>query len=410
MKHLGEKSGEPLASRFTGAQRRGGDIESLRHILGHARATTTIDLYGSLSMENMQSTTLASRVNTSRTRSPNSNLMRNPYNSNRRSRLHRDPTGSPHFRLQPRHHRILLLLYHIRYATAELLAILYESGAGAGGKRVRNDLGDLYHAGYAERWYYPSRFSGFGSEQYVYTITPRGARFVLPAALYTRESRSIWHRSQRKAASTIPHRLAISELHLILSLGCTDSPRLVRFDRDQIRSLTFTVRLPLHDRDTTIRPDAGVVFEWPDGGKALYLVEIDISHRNRVRASRRFEAYHTYLTTHARDLKRAFHVDAAAALFIGDSCERADYLRRLARATFGRTPRRDRPHTLFWAIEHWHETAMVADRRYALERPRRMILPPAHILNSQTVRTLEGRERRLFPQPSPSQPTSSALH
>jgi integrase/recombinase XerD len=34
----------------------GGDIESLRNILGHAHATTTIDLYGSLSMDDIQTT------------------------------------------------------------------------------------------------------------------------------------------------------------------------------------------------------------------------------------------------------------------------------------------------------------------------------------------------------------------
>src|SRR5580765_3513033 len=109
-------------------------------------------------------------------------------NIRHRSRLRRDPSGHLRLRLQPRHLRILLLLYHIRYATAEILAILYEAGDGAGSKRLRNDLGNLYHAGFAERWYHSSQLPGLGSTQYVYAITSRGARAILPQARYAHES------------------------------------------------------------------------------------------------------------------------------------------------------------------------------------------------------------------------------
>ncbi len=329
--------------------------------------------------------------------------------SHRRCRLRRAPSGQ--FQLRPRHHRILALLYHIRYATAEILGLLYEAGTGAGSKRVRNDLGDLYHAGYAERWYYPSHFSGFGSEQYIYAIAPRGARAILPSELYTRESSSLWHRAQRKATSTIPHRLALSKLHAIFAVGCSNSPKMLNFFRDQTHPhLKITVRLPGDDRSATIRPDAGVVFKWPDGRKTLYLVEIDLTHRNRARATHRFQAYHVYLTRHATELKRRFQVDGAAALFIGDSSERARHLRQLALPIFGQTARRRRPRVLFWATEHWHEVRMVSDKRYRSDRPRKVMLPPAITLSRETVRTLEDRQRRLFPQPSSSQVSQSKVH
>lgn len=71
VKHVGELAGvrhpdpdsdgaiTPHLFRHTFARhwkQAGGDIESLRNILGHAHATTTIDLYGSLSMDDIQST------------------------------------------------------------------------------------------------------------------------------------------------------------------------------------------------------------------------------------------------------------------------------------------------------------------------------------------------------------------
>ncbi len=330
-------------------------------------------------------------------------------NASRRRRLRRVPPTR--FRLQPRHTRILILLYHIRYATAEILALLYAAGSGAGSKRVRNDLGDLYHAGYAERWYYPSHVSGFGSEQYVYAITTRGARAVLPPRLYTAQASSLWHRAQKKAASTIPHRLAISKLHAILAVGCTGTPEMTTFLRDQTHpDLRVSVRLPGESRRTTIQPDAGAVLAWPDGRKTLYLVEIDLTHRNRSRATRRFQAYHAYLTAHAAELKRRFGVDGAAALFVGDSRRRADHLREMARDVFVKTPRRRRPRVLFWATEHWHEVVLIADSRYETARPRKAIRAPGRILSERTVRTLEGQERQLFPQAPSSQAEGTALH
>lgn len=198
---------------------------------------------------------------------------------------------------------------------------------------------------------------------------------------------------------------------MVFAVGCTGNPKMERFYRDQAHELRLTVRLPGHHRDTTIQPDAGVVFAWPDGRKTLYLVEIDLTHRNRARSGRRFQAYHTLLKTRAAELESRFHVDAAALLFVGDSRDRADHLRRLARDIFSRTPRRRRPPVLFWSVDHWHEFRMVADSRYQSERPRRIILPPADILNRETVRTLQGRDRRLFPsissQPFPSPPRRS---
>lgn len=324
--------------------------------------------------------------------------MLTPSKPRRRCRLRRASSASRFFQIQPRHLRILLLLYHIRYATAEILAILYEAGGSTGSKRVRNDLGDLYHAGYAARWHYPSRSAGFGSEQYVYAITPRGARAILPNTLYARESSSLWHRSQPKAPSTIPHRLAISELHTIFAVGCSDTPRMERFYRDHAHELRIKVRLSGHDGTTTIQPDAGVVFQWPDGRRTLFLVEIDLTHRNRARAVRRFQAYHAYLTSRDAELKSQFHVDGAALLFVADSHDRADHLRRLAQDVFAQTPRRRRPSIFFWGVECWHEIAMVADGRYMDARPRRVMRPPGAILDAPTVRTLDGRARQLFPQ------------
>ena len=67
--------------------------------------------------------------------------------------------------LLPSHRRILELLVEYRYLTPRLLSVPYgklDGRDGRGLKYIQNQLGELYHHGYLERFYRSQRPTGYG--------------------------------------------------------------------------------------------------------------------------------------------------------------------------------------------------------------------------------------------------------
>ncbi len=310
-------------------------------------------------------------------------------------RTHRSPEGLGEFRLLPSHRNILRLLFHFRYGTTELIGRAYEALRGRGQSLVRHELGRLYHAGYAERFYHSERPPGVGSSQYVYTLTPKGAREVLDSEDYSAHRQQVYNRQRSK--SNVPHCLAISTLQLILELGCRD-PEVMEFSADQEHQDTrVKVALPESGEEVVVWPDARVAFEWATGGRSLYLFEVERSHKNRQRTMRRISAYAAYLTDHLEAVKAAHSVDGVVVVFVADTDQRCVLLRRAAEDAVGGYGRQKRPMMLFWSMENWYRSSPnKVERMPRGVSSRRALIEPQEIISSETFVTFEGKLRPLF--------------
>ncbi len=313
----------------------------------------------------------------------------------RRSPLARDSRGLEDPHLKPSHRLILELLYHYRYATAEILGIAYEAERGRGQKKVRNELSTLFHSGLVERTFFPTGPAGHGSEQYVYTLTTHGARALLDPETFTEVRTRVYNRSREKSVATIPHRIAISTLQLILDHG-EPGPALVDFTSDQ-EDPSARIRVRLDGRFMTFQPDATAVLEWPNGKRSAFFFEIERTHKNRARTDRRFRAYQSYLVEHLQGMRERLDVHGAVAVFVGDTSKRASRLQRIARQALGDLSRRRRPLLYFWHMETWYRSNVVQDPRDPDRVARRQSLAhPRDVLAGSSVLTLEAKERPLF--------------
>ena len=295
----------------------------------------------------------------------------------RRFPLARDARGLERLRLKPSHRLILSLLFRYRYATTEILALAYEAERGRGQKKVRNELGTLFHAGFVERTFFPTRPAGYGSDQYVYTLTTHGARTLLDPESFAEARTRIYNRCREKSVATIPHRIAVSTLELILDYGEL-GPELVDFTSDQ-EDPSARLRTKLDGRLVTFRPDATAIFEWPNGKRSAFFFEIERSHKNRGRTRRRFRAYQSYLVDHLDDVRKRFDVNGAVAVFVGDTTQRASRLQRTALHVLGEVSRRRRPLLYFWDMESWYRTNQAHDLRH-----------PDRIVQRRSLRTPAG--------------------
>lgn len=310
-------------------------------------------------------------------------------------RTHRAPEVLGDFKLQPSHRLMLELLLHYRYGTTELIGHAYNALRGRGLSAVRHELGRLYHAGYLERFYYSENPSGIGSSQFVYTLTPQGARAILSPDDYGAVRQQVYNRLRAKA--NVPHCLAISTLQLILDLGCS-GPEILEFSADQEHQDTrVKVNLPPSGEEVVVWPDASALFQWPNGGRSLYLFEVERTHKNRQRTRRRIGAYASYLTENLEPLRQGRGIDGAVVVFVADTDRRCLLLRQAAEDTLGELGRQRRPMMLFWSMENWYQALAQRDPRLPDQRAvRRVLAPPKQILSQSTFVTFEGKLRPLF--------------
>lgn len=309
---------------------------------------------------------------------------------------------APGLRLSQSHKEILHHIVTYRYLTPRLLAVAYGHGEreGRGLKHIRHELPRLHAAGYVARFNPSRQLVGFSNEELVYTATLKGARAVLDDETYEERRRQIFARS-RRPKTNYQHQLGVSALQLILSLGAKPQGfQVVQFlpERD-----TAAVEIPAYDADgrrTRFYPDATAIFRFPaTGQETLYLFEFDLAPKNTARLARRFQAYQTYLTTRADELRRRYRVNGVVVVFIGPTHDDVVGLLRLAQQTL-QASRRARPLFLFWNAEDWW-TSVELRRRQKRTDPEerrwtvRVLRDPADILAEEALGSLGVPARKL---------------
>jgi hypothetical protein len=280
--------------------------------------------------------------------------------------------------------RVLELLAHYRYLSADLVAHAYSAKHGRGEKHARNLLGGLFHNGFVRRYYHATRPAGDGGDSYVYSLGPSGARLVLADDEWAAQRASIYRRGELK--ENYDHQLAVSILQLILEHG--EQPwELEDFLADhETQDAQFMVDVPGLGR-RTIWPDAEVVLRLANGARVLYMFEIDRSRRSHRRTDERFRGYSALLS--GRSLERirvARGVTGVVVVFVepGPAKVRSMILRAHNLAAAGAIPP-PRPNFLFWNSETWFEQ----------DGERRRLRIPSQILAEESVLALNGKRRRL---------------
>jgi hypothetical protein len=316
----------------------------------------------------------------------------------RRPRTHATALDQP-FTLTASHAKMLEALHRYRYLTAPLLGVAYgaENGDGRGLKHVRNELGRLFHHGYVAR--HPTPLSGHGSEQYVYTLSKRGARAILEEADYAAARHHVYNRESPQRH--YEHHIALSTLQLILDLGGQDWT-LARFRSDERRE---RFRAALGDgREVPVQPDAWATIRHRDGQQTLYLFEVDLASKNNARTEDRCAAYALHLTRELDRLKKREGVNNAVAVFVEPDEDQIKRMLTVSIRTFATLglSRRSAPLFLFWNMEDWFEPKEFTRRQHvgtAAERTRRWTVPwlrsPREILTEPSLANVRGESRLL---------------
>ncbi len=312
----------------------------------------------------------------------------------RKPRSHASALDEP-FALALSHRRMLQALYRYRYLTAPLLGLVYgaESGTGRGLKHVRNELGRLFHHGYVVRHSAPP--SGHGSEQFVYTLTKRGAQAILDDEEYAVVRHQVYNREapQRHYA----HHVAISTLQVLLELGGAPwSVESFSSDHEDPKRTQVRVALP-SGSSATVWPDASVVIRFPNEQQALYLFEIERTRKQNPRTDDRFRAYAAHLAAGLERIKERHRVNNAVAVFVVPTEEDLRRLSARALEVLRAEAPQPRPMFLFWNMESWYseETVQRTRNGRADVAVVRGLRPPAEVLAEENVTNIAGKPRRL---------------
>jgi len=310
--------------------------------------------------------------------------------------------------LLPSHHTILEILTDYRYLTPRLLSIPYGTRNGRDGrglKYIQNQLGDLYHHGYVQRFYRSQRPSGYGSDQMVYVATHKGARAVSSPTDYMLERRALYNRAKQRAS--YEHHLGVSVLQMILELA-TKRWQLLEFIPDEERDQSRKLETLVNGEPTGFWPDASALIRFPDDTKdpgdqqTLYLFELDLARRSNARMRDRFLAYANHSRDRRQELaglrkdKKTVPYNNVVTVFIAPTAIDRKRHRNLANQSL-RTWSGKRPLFLFWSYEDWWDQLELSTTRDGQERTWKVpvLRKPERILDRDTIQTLGGDNRRL---------------
>lgn len=301
----------------------------------------------------------------------------------RKPRSHPVPDSRP-LAITASRRRVLELLAHYRYLSADLVGRAYSAGNGRGEKHARNLLGGLFHNGLVRRYYHATRPAGEGGDPYVYSLGPDGARVVLAHKEWVAERASIYRRGEEK--QNYDHHLAVSILQLILEHG-KQSWELEEFTSDhEDQDSQVVVEVPgLGKR--TLWPDAQAILRLPNGARALYMFEVDRSRRSHRRTDERFRGYGALVSGRSLEkIRAARRVTGVVVVFVEPGAEKVRnlILRSHGLIADGTIPP-PRPHFLFWDSEAWFER----------DAERRRLRAPNQILAEDSLLALNGKRRQL---------------
>jgi hypothetical protein len=286
--------------------------------------------------------------------------------------------------ITPSRRRVLELLARYRYLSADLLGHAYSTRNGRGEKHARNLLSGLFHNHLVRRYYHPTRPAGDGSDQYVYSLGPDGARAVMARDEWLAQRAAIYRRGEEKRI--YDHLLAVSTLQLILEHG-RQPWELEEFVSDhEDQEAHYVVDVPGLGKQK-LWPDAEAIVRFPNGARALYLFEVDRAHRSHRRTDQRFRGYAALMTGRSSDkIKTARGVTGIVAVFVepGAAKVRSLIIRAHGLMTGGTIPP-PRPLFLFWNSDAWFE------KHDGGRRLRRA----TEILADDSVLGLNGKRRQL---------------
>jgi hypothetical protein len=297
---------------------------------------------------------------------------------------------------------VLRLLYRYRYLTRELLEPVYAAERGGRGERqLRDHLTQLWRYGYVERFYRPAE-SGWGSQQYVYALRAEGAHLVLPPAEWAVVRRRVHNRLRRR--SDYEHALAVSLVRVLWDLGAPTfadrfKTKLYWQDKEGEKAHPvnrFVVRLG--SQRVTIDPDstALVAFRERNYYRPVF-IEVERTHKNAERLTRRFKAYEALLTDQRAVATTVFQREAGIspekglALFVGADEAHRDRLLALARATVRPyTSHRAAPEMWFLALTDLVDRHVAGDVQGGREIVRETLIPPADLFTRRHAIRLDG--------------------
>ncbi len=309
--------------------------------------------------------------------------------------------------------RILEELLEYRYLTSELLVMLYEARRGRGGSHVRHQLTRLWHHGYVERF---SRRADAGSSQYVYTLSVKGARVVVPGEEWSDARHKVYNVAKPKA--DYEHVLATSLLKVLWYLGSPSQSDVFLTeeywnDKESSRKETKNEFRTRVDRENVyIRPDTTVLIEHKQGDFFRpYFFEIERTHKNYDRLRERLRAYSWLLGDDGRfEVDRVFakhtglHPSTGFVVFIAASQAHAARLREAAQLVVGETDvtRKERPQMWFSSLDVLFRKDVLRDDlgvpivdRHGRERWSESVIEPADFFQRELLVNLDGKPGRL---------------
>jgi hypothetical protein len=195
--------------------------------------------------------------------------------------------------------QILEILYEYRYLTADMLALIYDAANQGGFYTVRSLVTKLWRAGFIERHFRPA--PEYGSSQFVYTLTIKGARTVIPSKDWPSEAKAMENLARHK--SNYEHALSTSLVRLLWNLGCDQFAE--TFTTEEIwRDLEGDAEHTRNEfiaevdgREVPVRPDTTVLIahQKRDYNRPIFF-EIQRTHRNLARLRQRLLAYEYLLS------------------------------------------------------------------------------------------------------------------
>jgi hypothetical protein len=310
--------------------------------------------------------------------------------------------------------RILEYLLEYRYLTSEMLAYIYETEHKQGRAYVQKQLTRLWRYGFAERFYRPTDKPGWGSSQYVYTLSVDGAHLAIDPEDYDDERRKVYNRAQPKA--TYEHPLAVALLQILWNLGSPAqdglfTTRTLWQDKEGTGKETWNhFEAPVGEEGAavSVEPDMTVLIAHQEREfYRPYFFEVERTTKNHERRRRRFRAYEHLLSkagaTHVGQVFKK-HIDlaehwpaAGMAVFVAADAHDAELQRRLALRTV--------PHdTELWftSLDRLLESKQrrAPDGRLRLGRNNQPLevevpIPAAEFFTRDILTALDGKRGRL---------------
>lgn len=277
--------------------------------------------------------------------------------------------------LSPSRREILACLHQYSALTPRLLAAVYGARAARGGRgywHIQRQLGQLHAAGLIERRRTARVRVGGGSEEFVYSLTPQGARELLSVAEYSRVRRRLYALGRGRDVNC-EHALAVATLQVVLTLG-QDGWALREFHRDE-RGKTPG------GEPGQVCPDAVARIESAKGEEQRLVFEIDLARKSDQRIKDRFVGYASYLA--GESAYGANHCMRSVVVMVVPAERELERLMRLACEI--EPSARIAYELAIWNADDWYEPAG-GGRRLRL---------PRTILSEESLATVTGESRRL---------------